>query len=150
MIGLLQRVSQAKVSVEGEVIAEICQGLLVLVGIEHGDGPRQADRLLERMLAYRVFADAHGRMNLGLREVMGGLLLIPQFTLAADTSRGLRPSFTPAADPASAAVCFEYLLERARSMHPAVAYGRFGAEMSVMLVNEGPVTFSLRVAPGHP
>lgn len=147
MIGLLQRVSQAKVTVEGEVIGEIGAGLLVLIGIERGDGAAQADRLLERLLGYRVFADSQGRMNLGLREIEGGLLLVPQFTLAADTDQGLRPSFSSAENPETAKKCFDYLLDRAFMTYGRVAAGRFGAEMSVMLINEGPVTFRLRVAP---
>lgn len=147
MIGLLQRVSQAKVCVKGEVIGEIGTGLLVLIGIERGDSTVQADRLLERLLAYRVFADSRGRMNLGLREIGGGLLLVPQFTLAANTDQGLRPSFSPAASSVVARKCFDYLIESARMVYAHVASGRFGAEMSIMLVNEGPVTFRLRVPP---
>ncbi|AOU96734.1 D-tyrosyl-tRNA(Tyr) deacylase [Acidihalobacter yilgarnensis] len=148
MIGLLQRVSQASVRVDGAVIGEIGWGLLVLVGVERGDGLPQADRLLERLLGYRVFPDASGRMNLGLGAVGGGLLLVPQFTLVADTDKGLRPSFAPAAEPVLARTCFDYLLACAQDSHAVVASGRFGAEMSVALVNEGPVTFRVRVAPG--
>jgi D-tyrosyl-tRNA(Tyr) deacylase len=147
MIALLQRVSAASVTVDGELIAGIGRGLLVLLGVEAGDGEAQADRLLERVLGYRVFADAAGRMNLALREVGGGLLLVPQFTLAADTRRGARPSFTPAAAPERGRALFERFAGRARARHPEVGCGRFGAHMQVTLTNDGPVTFWLRVAP---
>ncbi|WJW75634.1 D-aminoacyl-tRNA deacylase [Thiohalobacter sp. IOR34] len=147
MIGLLQRVSQAEVRVAGERVAAIGAGLLVLVGVQRGDGAAEADRLLDRLLGYRVFADDAGRMNLALTEVGGGLLLVPQFTLAADTRKGMRPSFTPAAAPAEGQRWFEYLLARARERHAPVAAGRFGADMQVALVNEGPVTFWLEVPP---
>ncbi len=148
MIGLLQRVSAARVEVEGAVVGAIGPGLLVLLGVERGDGAREADRLLERLLRYRVFADAEGRMNRSLRDCGGGLLLVPQFTLAADTQKGLRPSFTPAALPAEGECWFCYLVEQARSQYAPVATGRFGAHMQVSLTNDGPVTFWLRVAPG--
>ena len=147
MIGLLQRVRSASVGVDGETVAEIGPGLLVLVGVEHGDGEAQADRLLERVLGYRIFEDSQGRMNLGLRDVQGGLLLVPQFTLAADTRKGMRPSFSPAADPAEGQRLFDYLLGGAREAHGLVAGGVFGAHMQVALVNDGPVTFWLRVPP---
>jgi D-tyrosyl-tRNA(Tyr) deacylase len=147
VIGLLQRVSEARVVVEGETVGEIGRGLLVLVGVEKGDGEAQADRLLERLLGYRVFPDAQDRMNLSLRDIEGGLLLVPQFTLAADTAKGMRPSFTPAADPAEGQRLFHYLLARANAGFPTVASGRFGADMKVQLVNDGPVTFWLRVSP---
>lgn len=147
MIGLLQRVTAASVTVEGATVAAIDRGLLVLVGVERGDGESQADRLLERLLAYRVFPDAEQRMNLDLKQVQGGLLLVPQFTLAADTHKGNRPSFTPAAAPADGERLFRYLYNRARSLHPPVAAGVFGADMQVSLVNDGPVTFWLRAAP---
>ncbi|MFZ5594606.1 MAG: D-aminoacyl-tRNA deacylase [Pseudomonadota bacterium] len=147
MIGLLQRVSVAQVVVDGEVIGAINHGLLVLVGVERGDTEAQADRLLERLLGYRVFADTEGKMNLGLRDVNGGLLLVPQFTLAADTQKGMRPSFTPAAPPAEGARLFDYLARQARSRYSPVATGRFGADMKVTLTNDGPVTFMLRVEP---
>ncbi len=145
MIGLLQRVRSASVGVDGETVAEIGPGLLVLVGVERGDGEAQADRLLERVLGYRIFEDSQGRMNLGLRDVQGGLLLVPQFTLAADTRKGMRPSFSPAADPAEGQRLFDYLLGGAREAHGRVAGGVFGAHMQVALVNDGPVTFWLRV-----
>lgn len=147
MIGLLQRVSAASVAVGGELAARIGPGLLVLVGIEAGDTEREADRLLERVLGYRVFADAEGRMNRSLREVGGALMLVPQFTLAADTRKGTRPSFSPAAPPERGRALFDYLVDRAHGLHAPVAAGCFGAEMSVTLTNEGPVTFWLRAAP---
>jgi len=147
MIGLLQRVSQARVEVEGQVVGAIGPGLMVLVCAERGDGPTEADRLLERLLNYRVFSDAQGKMNLPLREVDGGLLLVPQFTLAADTSKGNRPSFTPAAPPEQGRTLFEYMLARARELYSPVEGGRFGAHMRVTLTNDGPVTIWLRVSP---
>jgi D-tyrosyl-tRNA(Tyr) deacylase len=147
VIGLLQRVRWARVEVDGAVVGEIGKGALVLVGVERGDGRAQAERLLERLLGYRVFADDQGRMNLSTRDVGGGLLLVPQFTLAADTRKGTRPSFTPAAEPAAGRELFDYLCERAGIVHPDVAAGRFGADMQVSLTNDGPVTFWLRAAP---
>ena len=147
MIGLLQRVREARVTVAGETVGAIGAGLLVLVGVERGDTEAQAQRLLERLLGYRVFEDADGRMNRSLRETGGGLLLVPQFTLAADTRKGTRPSFTPAADPDTGRRLFHHLLEHARAAHAPVAAGRFGADMDVALVNHGPVTFWLRVPP---
>ncbi len=148
MIGLLQRVSEASVSVAGEQIAGIGAGLLVLVGVQPGDGEREADRLLERLLGYRVFPDSAGRMNLGLRDTGGGLLLVPQFTLAADTRSGMRPGFSTAADPGTGERLFAYLAAAAAHRHAVVATGRFGADMQVALVNDGPVTFWLEVRPG--
>ncbi len=148
MIGLLQRVSAAQVVVDGETVGAIGRGLLVLVGIERGDGEAQADRLLERLLGYRVFADAQGKMNLSLSAIDGGLLLVPQFTLAADTNSGMRPSFTPAAPPELGERLFGYLLAQARVKYPRVASGKFGADMQVSLTNDGPVTFWLQVKPG--
>ena len=147
MIGLLQRVSEARVVVAGETVGAIGRGLLVLVGVERGDGEAQAERLLERLLGYRVFPDGDDRMNLSLTDIAGGLLLVPQFTLPADTAKGMRPSFTPAAEPAEGRRLFEYLLARAHEAHPDMASGRFGADMEVHLVNDGPVTFWLRVPP---
>ncbi len=143
MIGLLQRVRSARVEVEGRNAGAIERGLLVLVGVEQGDNESKADRLLERLLGYRVFPDADGRMNLSVTDIAGGLLLVPQFTLAADTNKGMRPSFTPAAAPADGQRLFEYLLGRARSEHAPVAAGIFGADMQVTLTNDGPVTFWL-------
>lgn len=145
MKGLLQRVSQARVEVEGEVVGAIDHGLLVLVGIEPQDDRATADKLLQRLLKYRVFNDAQGRMNASLQDVGGGLLLVSQFTLAADTRKGLRPGFSTAAAPDKAAELFDYLLSQARAAHPLVATGRFGADMQVHLVNSGPVTIMLEV-----
>jgi D-aminoacyl-tRNA deacylase len=144
MISLIQRVSQASVRVQDALVGQIAGGLLALVCAEPEDGEREADALLARMLDYRVFADPAGRMNLSLRSVGGGLLLVPQFTLAADTSSGLRPSFSAAAAPDRARALFDYLVGRAQSVHAPVAAGRFGADMQVALVNEGPVTFWLQ------
>jgi D-tyrosyl-tRNA(Tyr) deacylase len=143
MIGLLQRVSRASVSVGGREIANIGPGLLVLVGVQRGDGAAQAERLLERLLSFRVWPDTAGKMNLCVRDTGGGLLLVPQFTLAADTSKGTRASFTAAAEPGVARALFAHLLDRARAAHPLVASGQFGAEMQVNLINDGPVTFLL-------
>ncbi|HET8700658.1 MAG TPA: D-aminoacyl-tRNA deacylase [Nitrococcus sp.] len=147
MIGLLQRVTQAAVHVDGECLGRIGPGLLVLIGVERQDTEAQAERLLERLLGYRVFENAQGRMERSLRDTMGALLLIPQFTLAADTRKGTRASFTPAAPPRMGAALFEYLLQRAHCEHATVAAGRFGAHMQVSLVNDGPVTFWLRASP---
>jgi D-tyrosyl-tRNA(Tyr) deacylase len=149
MIGLLQRVSQAKVEVDGANVGKIGPGLMVLVCAERGDSEAEADRLLERLLGYRVFADADGKMNLSLMDVQGGLLLVPQFTLAADTHKGMRPSFTPAASPAEGERLFDYFVARARASYPAVETGRFGAHMQVNLTNDGPVTIWLRVEPAR-
>jgi D-aminoacyl-tRNA deacylase len=147
MIGLLQRVSAARVEVDRETVGEIGPGLLVLVGVERGDTEAQADRLLERLLGYRVFADAEGKMNLSVRDIDGGLLLVPQFTLAADTQKGMRPSFTPAAPPAEGERLFAYLATQAERHHARVATGRFGAHMRVESTNDGPVTFWLQALP---
>ncbi len=147
MIGLLQRVSEAGVTVDGSEIGRIGRGLLVLVGVERGDDEASAERLLERLLSYRVFPDEAGRMNLSLREVRGGLLLVPQFTLAADTRKGTRASFSSAAPPEEGRRLFEVLLAKARACHAEVATGEFGAHMQVGLVNDGPVTFLIQVRP---
>jgi D-aminoacyl-tRNA deacylase len=147
MIGLLQRVQSASVTVDGEVIAAIGAGLLVLVGVQKGDTEREATRLLERVLGYRIFPDAQGRMNLCLTQTGGGLLLVPQFTLAADTKRGLRPSFTPAAEPAEGERLFDCVVASARRLHAPTGHGHFAADMLVALVNEGPATFWLEVRP---
>ncbi len=144
MIALIQRVQHAAVAVAGETIGAIDQGLLALVAIEPGDGEAQTARTLERLLGYRVFSDADGRMNRSLRDVEGGLLLVSQFTLAADTQKGMRPSFTSAATPEHGAHWFARLVELARAQHPIVQTGRFGADMQVTLVNDGPVTFWLQ------
>jgi D-aminoacyl-tRNA deacylase len=143
MIGLIQRVSRAAVSTGGELVGEIGRGTLALIGVRRDDDRASADRLLERLLAYRIFPDPEGRMNLSLREIGGGLLLVPQFTLAADTHKGTRAGFSAAAAPELAKELFGYLLERARSQHSPVAAGRFGADMRVELLNDGPVTFWL-------
>lgn len=150
MIALLQRVSSASVDVAGERIGAIGPGLMVLVGVQPQDDERTALRLLERLLAYRVFGDDEGRMNRSVADTGGGLLLVPQFTLAADTRKGNRPGFSTAASPAEAERLFGFFCDRARAAHPMVATGRFGADMKVSLVNEGPVTFWLEVAPRDP
>lgn len=147
MIGLLQRVQSASVTVEGEVIAAIGAGVLVLVGVQKSDTEREAARLLERVLGYRIFPDAQGRMNLSLSQTGGGLLLVPQFTLAADTNSGLRPSFTPAAEPAEGERLFDWMVTSARRLHAPTGCGRFAADMLVALVNQGPATFWLEVGP---
>ena len=147
MIGLLQRVTHAEVRVKTQIVGSIQTGLAVLVGIERGDTQAQADRLLERLLTYRVFADAEGRMNRSVQDVDGGLLLVSQFTLAADTRSGTRPGFGPAAEPDEGRQMFEYFVRRARERHRAVESGEFGAHMQVTLTNDGPVTFWLQVSP---
>jgi D-tyrosyl-tRNA(Tyr) deacylase len=144
MIGLIQRVTQADVRVDGEVVGAIGRGILALIGVKKGDDTEAADRLLERVLTYRIFSDAEGRMNLSLRDIEGGgLLLVPQFTLAADTRKGTRAGFSTAADPAVARGLFDYMLERAQATYVSVAAGVFGANMQVSLINDGPVTFWL-------
>ncbi|MES0874990.1 D-aminoacyl-tRNA deacylase [Sinimarinibacterium thermocellulolyticum] len=143
MIALLQRVLRASVTIEDRVHARIGKGLLVLVGVRPEDGEAQAARLLDRLLGYRVFADDAGRMNRSLRDCGGGLLLVPQFTLAADTARGSRPGFSTAAPPDQARRLFESLVARAQDAWPQTAAGVFGADMQVELVNDGPVTFWL-------
>ncbi|MBA1230911.1 D-tyrosyl-tRNA(Tyr) deacylase [Pseudomonas viridiflava] len=143
MKGLLQRVQGARVEVKGEVVGAIDQGILVLIGVEPQDTRASADKLLHKLLNYRVFSDADGKMNLSLRDVGGGLLLVSQFTLAADTKSGMRPSFSKAAPPALGEELYDYLLGQARIAHPGVAAGQFGADMQVHLVNDGPVTFLL-------
>ncbi|MES9971466.1 MAG: D-aminoacyl-tRNA deacylase [Candidatus Thiodiazotropha sp.] len=143
MIGLLQRVNGASVHIDAEAVAEIERGLLVLVGVQKGDEPVQVDRLLERLLGYRVFNDEAGRMNLSLRDIQGGLLLVPQFTLAADTKKGMRPGFSSAAEPKLGERLFTYLVEQAQTQHQPVVCGVFGADMQVSLINDGPVTFWL-------
>ncbi len=147
MLGLLQRVSSAQVVVDGQQVAAIDEGLLVLIGVERGDTHAQADRLLDRLLGYRVFADVADKMNLSLTDVGGGLLLVPQFTLPANTNKGMRPSFSPAAEPATGERLFGHLVASAREKYSPVEAGRFGANMSVTLTNYGPVTFMLRVEP---
>lgn len=143
MIGLIQRVSQAAVTVDAREVGRIGPGLLVLVGVQPDDDDVRGRRLLERLLGYRVFPDAEGRMNLSLRDVSGGLLLVPQFTLAADTRKGTRPGFSTAAPPQMAAQLFDNLCLHAKSVYHDVQSGRFGADMDVQLTNRGPVTFWL-------
>lgn len=147
MIALIQRVSEARVEVDGEVVGRIGPGMLAFVAVERGDGEAQARRLLERILGYRVFADDQGRMNRCLRDVGGGLLLVSQFTLAADTTSGMRAGFTGAASPEDGEREFSRLVEMARAAYSPVETGRFRTHMQVHLVNDGPVTFHLRVAP---
>jgi len=145
MIGLLQRVSRARVEVDSTTVAAISAGLAVLIGIEKPDTEKQADRLLQRLLGYRVFPDRDGKMNLSLTDVSGALLLIPQFTLPADTAKGMRPSFSRAAPPDQGRFLFDYLIGRARELYPRTGAGQFGADMQVTLTNDGPVTFWLHV-----
>lgn len=147
MIGLLQRVSQASVTVDGQVVGAIGPGLMVLVCAERGDTEREADALLAKLLGYRVFSDDAGKMNRSVTDVEGGLLLVPQFTLAADTKSGTRPSFTPAASPEDGRRLFNHFVAAARTRHPTVETGQFGADMQVSLTNDGPVTFWLQVEP---
>lgn len=144
MIALLQRVRWSRVTVDDEVIAGIGPGLLVFLGVEAGDGEAEADRLIGRIVRYRVFADGEGRMNRSLLDIGGDLLLVPQFTLAADTRKGLRPGFSGAAAPGPGRRVFECALARARALTRPVACGRFGADMQIDLCNDGPVTFLLR------
>lgn len=145
MIALLQRVLESKVIVDGKTIGSIDQGLMVLLGVEKNDDQAIADKLLQRILKYRVFSDAQDKMNLSLRDVRGGLLLVPQFTLAADTQSGLRPSFSSAAPPQQGKELFNYFVEQARAHYDKVERGEFGADMKVHLINDGPVTFHLKV-----
>jgi len=143
MIALIQRVTEASVRIDGRIVGQIGPGLLALIGVVSGDDRTRAERLLQRLLEYRVFADAAGRMNLSLRARSGGLLLVPQFTLAADTDSGNRPGFSGAAEPAQAAALFDYVVTLARAAHAEVGTGVFGAQMQVSLINDGPVTFWL-------
>lgn len=147
MIGLLQRVTTANVQVSGQSIAEIDQGLLVLVGVEKLDTEADADKLAKRILNYRVFADDNDKMNLSVSDINGGVLLVPQFTLPADTRSGNRPSFTPAAAPDKGKALFDYLVLKIKQVHTTVATGEFGADMKVSLTNDGPVTFWLQTNP---
>lgn len=150
MIALVQRVAEARASVQGEAVGTIGRGVLALVGVERGDSEREAGRLAERVLGYRMFADAEGKMNRSLADIGGGLLLVPQFTLAADTKSGARPGFSTAAAPQEGRRLFDCLAQLCRAKHPVVATGRFGADMQVSLVNDGPVTFWLQVSPAQP
>jgi len=147
MIALIQRVKNAKVVVENEAIGEINQGILALIGVEKNDAQLQADRLLERLLNYRMFADHEDKMNLSIQDIQGSLLLVPQFTLAADTQKGNRPSFTTAAPPEIGEQWFYYFKNQAKSKYYKVETGKFGADMQVHLINDGPVTFWLQVKP---
>lgn len=147
MIGLLQRVDFATVRVADQEIAHIKQGLLVFVGIEREDTVIEANRLLSRILGYRLFNDENNKMNLSLQDIKGGLLLVPQFTLPANTDKGRRPSFTPAAPPKEGAALFSHICAQAKQHHPIVETGWFGADMQVSLTNNGPVTFWLHVPP---
>jgi len=145
VIALIQRVSRAQVDVAGETVGRIGPGLLALVAVQPADGEPQAQRMVERLIGYRVFPDDAGKMNRSLSDVNGGLLLVSQFTLAADTATGMRPSFTSAAAPEHGRKWFERLVELAKNRHSTVEIGRFGAHMEVSLVNDGPVTFWLEV-----
>ena len=145
MIGLLQRVSHASVTINGGVVASINKGLLVLIGVEKSDSEKKAKRLFDKLVSYRVFVDKHDKMNLSLKDVQGGLLVVPQFTLPADTTKGLRPSFSDAASPELGKELFEYFINHARENYPTVETGVFGADMQVSLNNDGPVTFWLQV-----
>ena len=147
MIALVQRVAAASVAVGGETVGEIGAGLLALLGVERGDGDAEASRLAERVLGYRVFADGEGKMNRSLADVQGELLVVPQFTLVADTKSGTRPSFSSGASPADGERLYRVFVDEAKKRHARVATGRFGAHMKVSLVNDGPVTFWLQVAP---
>ncbi|PHS69705.1 MAG: D-tyrosyl-tRNA(Tyr) deacylase [Methylophaga sp.] len=150
MIGLLQRVQRANVDIANKQVAKIGKGLLVLIGIEHHDSERQADRLLSRLLGYRIFSDNEDKMNLSLQDINGGLLLVPQFTLVANTQKGMRPSFSSAAVPEQGRILFEYLCLQAKQQYHTVQSGIFATDMQVSLTNDGPVTFWLQVPPNTP
>ena len=145
MLGLIQRVSSASVTVDGIVVGSIGRGLLLLLGVEREDGPEQIGRLLQKVLDYRVFPDTAGKMNLSVQDMGGGLLIVSQFTLAADTRSGNRPGFTGAAPPALGEALYDRFVALAREQHPEVATGRFGADMQVHLVNDGPVTIPITI-----
>jgi D-aminoacyl-tRNA deacylase len=145
MLGLLQRVKRASVDVNGECVGKIDQGILLLLGIEKIDTEITADKLIDKMLAYRLFADEQNKMNCNVQEIKGGILVVSQFTLAADTNKGLRPSFSSAAPPAQAQALYNYFVERLRLKHSPIATGIFAADMQVSLVNDGPVTFMLKM-----
>jgi len=149
MIALLQRVTQAHVVVDSHIVGEIQQGLMVLLGVERGDSETEAQRLLERLIGYRVFADEQGKMNLNVQQTNGALLLVPQFTLAANTRKGTRPSFSSAAKPEDGERLFNDFVLRARKTNVSVQTGQFGANMTVSLTNDGPVTFWLQVSPSN-
>jgi D-tyrosyl-tRNA(Tyr) deacylase len=145
MLGLLQRVSQASVTVNGTVVGAINQGILLLLGIQKDDSQATADKLIDKLLAYRIFADAENKMNCNVQQIGGGILVVSQFTLAADTNKGLRPSFSSAAPPAQAQALYDYFVEQLKAKHPEVATGIFAADMKVALTNDGPVTFMLEM-----
>lgn len=147
MLGLIQRVTRASVVVEGELIGAIDQGLLLLLAIERGDDSTSLDKLLDKILSYRVFADPHGKMNLSIRDINGGILVVSQFTLAADTQKGTRPGFSRAATPELAKILYEEFVQKLSVRHAKVATGIFAADMQVSLVNDGPVTFLLKAEP---
>lgn len=145
MRGLIQRVQHANVVVDGETVGEIGPGLLLLLGVEKDDDQARADKLLDKVLKYRIFSDDDGKMNLGLKDAGGGLLVVSQFTLVADTRKGLRPGFSSGASPEHGEKMYDYFVRRAKELHPEVATGSFGADMKVSLLNDGPVTFILEV-----
>lgn len=145
MIALLQRVAKASVSVDNKIIGEISNGILLFIGVEKHDNQEAADRLCERFLSYRVFSDEQDKMNLSVKDIHGGVLLVPQFTLAADTRKGNRPSFSSAAPPQLGEQLFDYVVTKSRGQYDKVATGKFGADMKVGLLNDGPVTFWLQV-----
>ncbi len=147
MKGLIQRVRHASVTVDGEITGQIDGGILLLLGVEKGDNEATADKLLQKVLKYRIFGDADDKMNLSLADIGGGLLVVSQFTLVADTRKGLRPSFSSGATPTEGERLYEYFVDRASQLHNPVATGRFGADMKVELLNDGPVTFLLEVPP---
>jgi len=145
MIALIQRVSEAKVVVDGEAIGEISRGILALIGIEKQDGFEQIKKITHKIVNYRIFPDADDKMNLSVNDIQGGILLVPQFTLAADTKKGLRPSFSSSASPDMASELFQELVIHARTQFNQIETGQFGADMKVSLLNDGPVTFNLQV-----
>lgn len=145
MLGLIQRVKKASVSVNHEITGEIQQGILLLLGIQKNDDEETANKLIDKILAYRIFSDDNNKMNCSLQQIGGGILVVSQFTLAADTKKGLRPSFSSAAPPAQAEALYDYFVAQMRSKHPQVATGVFGADMQVSLINDGPVTFILEM-----
>ena len=145
MLGLIQRVKQASVSVDREITGEIQQGILLLLGIQKNDSEETANKLIDKILAYRIFSDEHNKMNCNVQQIEGGILVVSQFTLAADTKKGLRPSFSSAAPPAQAEVLYDYFVTQMRNKHPQVATGIFAADMQVSLINDGPVTFMLEM-----
>ncbi|GAA0205543.1 D-aminoacyl-tRNA deacylase [Kangiella japonica] len=145
MIALIQRVEESRVVVDGETIGEIGQGIMALIGVERGDDVASADKLLKKILGYRIFSDDDDKMNLSVEAINGGLLLVPQFTLAADTKSGMRPSFSTAAPPKLGEELFDYLVTKAKTTYGKVETGKFGADMKVHLINDGPVTFTLKV-----